>query len=422
MQYAKHVLPNGLRLLTITDPGLPTVTVMALVEAGSKYEHKEVNGISHFLEHMCFKGTSKRPGPRLIAEELDSLGAQYNAFTSQEFTGYYAKVARGKEETALEIVSDLYQNPLFDDGEINRERGVIIEEMNMYEDIPSRRVQDDILALMYGDQPAGWTILGDPAVIQRVTREDFIMYRGKHYLPQSTIIVVAGAIDPMQMRTHVEALTQALPQGEKESKLPVAVTQTAPRVAVRFKRSDQSHIVVGWHGYGVHNERNYATRVIATILGGTMSSRLWQKVREELGAAYYVRAGHDSYSDHGVFQMSAGLDTDRLPLVLSAMIGEVKRLVKDGITEEELARAKDSIIGTFAMGLERSDDMAEYYGLHEVLTGEVLTPEDFVSHIRAVTKEECDRVAREIFVNEHTNCAIIGPHKEVREFVPLLTL
>lgn len=422
MQYAKHVLPNGLRLITITDEALPTVTVMALVETGSKYEHKEVNGISHFLEHMCFKGTTKRPGTRLIAEELDSLGAQYNAFTSQEFTGYYAKVARGKEGKALEIVSDLYQNPLFDEAEINRERGVIIEEMNMYEDIPSRRVQDDILALMYGDQPAGWTILGDPNVIKTVTREDFLKYRGKHYLPQSTIIVVAGAVDPAVIRTQVEELTKALPAGEKEGKLSVNTTQTAPRATVRFKQSDQSHVVVSWHGYAVGDDRTYATRVLATILGGTMSSRLWQKVREELGAAYYVRAGHDAYTDHGVFQMSAGLDTDRLPLVLSAMIGEVRRLVQEGVTDVELTRAKDSITGTFAMGLERSDDMAEYYGLHEVLTGEALTPEDFVAHITAVTKEDIARVAQEIFKNEHCNCAIIGPHKDAQEFVPLLAL
>ncbi len=422
MQYEKHVLPNGLRLLTISDQSLPTVTVMALVEAGSKYERKEVNGISHFLEHMCFKGTTKRPGPRLIAEELDSLGAQYNAFTGQEYTGYYAKVARGKEAKALEIVTDLYQNPLFDEGEINRERGVIIEEMNMYEDIPSRRVQDDILALMYGDQPAGWTILGESAVIGRVTREDFLHYRGEHYLPQSTIMVVAGACDPKAICAQVEELTRSLPAGEKVAKVSVSTDQDTPRATVRFKQSDQSHVVVGWHGYALGDDRAYATRVLTTILGGTMSSRLWQKVREELGAAYYVRASHDAYSDHGVFQISAGLDTDRLPLVLSAMIGEVCRLVKEGVTDEELTRARDSITGTFVMGLERSDDLAEYYGLHEVVMGEMLAPEEFIARINAVTKEECTTVAQEIFVNEHANCAIIGPHKDAEQFVPLLTL
>lgn len=422
MQYKTELLPNGLRLLMVEDQSLPTVTVMALVATGSKYETKELNGISHFLEHLCFKGTTNRPGPRLIAEELDSLGAHYNAFTGQEFTGYYAKVAKGKELKALEIVSDLYQNPLFDAGEIDRERGVIIEEMNMYEDMPSRRVQDDILETMYGDQPAGWSIIGEKEIINRVTREDFIRYRSAHYLPQSTVIVVTGAFDSGTIRAKVEELTRAFPSGAKAEKFPVNTTQDGPRAHVRFKQSDQSHVVVGWHGYAFQDENNYAAKVLATVLGGTMSSRLWQKVREELGAAYYVRAGHDAFTDHGVFQISAGLDTKRLPQVLEAMVGEVRRLRDGGITPQELTRAKDSIVGTFAMGLERSDDLAEYFGLQEIMVGKIVAPEEFTKRISAVTAEDCAKVAQEIFVNKHVNLALIGPHTDDQSFVPLLTL
>lgn len=422
MKCSKEVLSNGLRLLLIPDTSLPTATVMALVSAGSKFETKDINGLSHFLEHMCFKGTTNRPGPRLIAEELDSLGAQYNAFTGQEYTGYYAKVAASKVSQALDIVADLYLNPLFDGAEIEREKGVIVEEMHMYEDMPNRRVQDDIMAVLYPNQPAGWSIIGEKEFIARATREDFVKYRSEHYLPQATVVVVSGNIDVSAIRARVAELFGSMPGGSKSDKMLTVVDQSAPRAAVRFKQSDQSHAVLAWHGYALSDDRSYPARVLGTILGGTMSSRLWQRVREELGAAYYVRAFHDPFSDHGVFQIAAGLDTKRLSLVLGVMMEEVRRMVKEPVSEVELARAKDSIVGNFLMGLERSDDLAEYYGLQEVLLGESITPEEYVSKISQVGSVDISRVAAELFTTAHSNLAVIGPHRDSDEFVPLLSV
>ena len=420
MAYTKHVLPNGLRLITVPRLDTPSVTVMVLVEAGSKYERAEENGLSHFLEHMCFKGTIKRPKPMQISAELDALGAQYNAFTSYEFTGYYAKVASSNAKKAIEIVSDLYLNPTFNPGEIEREKGVIIEEMNMYEDLPNRKVQDDAMALLYGDQPAGRSILGTKEIIRGVGKKDFIAYRAKHYLPQSTIVVISGSFKEKDIVTEVTRHFSKLKTDTKATKESVRDEQKSPRIFVRNKQSDQSHVVIAFRGYPVTHAKSYPVIVLANILGGTMSSRLWQVVRERLGAAYYVRAGHDALTDHGVFEISVGLDTSRINEVLRAITAEVSKLKRSLVGKEELARAKDSIIGRFLLGLERSDDIAEYYGLQEVIKGSMLTPEEYIHAIKQVSANELRIVAREILVTKHMNLAVIGPHKSDAPFVPLM--
>ena len=420
MSYTTHVLKNGLRLITVPRRDTPSVTVMVLVEAGSKYERAGENGISHFLEHMCFKGTVKRPKPMQISAELDALGAQYNAFTSYEFTGYYAKVASTNVRKAIEIVSDLYLNPTFNPKEIEREKGVIIEEMNMYEDLPNRKVQDDATALLYGDQPAGRSVLGTKEIIRGVNRKDFLAYRSEHYLPQSTIVVVSGSFREKDIVREVERHFNTLTHAVKRKKEPVRDTQHAPRVFVRSKKSDQSHVVIAFRGYPVTSAKSYAAMLLASILGGTMSSRLWQVVREKLGAAYYVRAGHEALTDHGVFEISAGLDTSRITEVLRAITGEISKLKRSPVSKEELSRSKDSIIGRFLLSLERSDDLAEYYGLQEVIKGSILTPEQYNRAIRRVSADELRAVAREIFVTAHMNLAVIGPHESDAPFVPLM--
>ncbi len=420
MAYTKHVLKNGLRLITVPRRGAESVTVMVLVKAGSKYENEEENGISHFLEHMCFKGTKKRPKSMQISAELDALGAQYNAFTSYEFTGYYAKVAPTNVKKALEIVSDLYLNPIFNLEEIEREKGVIIEEMNMYEDLPNRKVQDDMMTLLFGAQPVGRSILGTKEIIRAVKREDFLQYRAKHYLPQSTIVLVSGAFKESDIRRDVERLFSRLSGGVKGEKLPVDDRQSKPRVSVRTKASDQSHIVIAFRAYSAYDKRAYTATVLASILGGTMSSRLWQTVRERLGAAYYVRADHESLTDHGIFEITAGLDTSRITEVLTEIIKEVTKLKRSDVGKEELKRSKDSVIGRFRLGLERSDDIADFYGLQEVVKDSSVSPEEYIRAIKRVNAADLRAVAQDIFVTKHMNLAVIGPHENDAPFVPLM--
>ena len=387
-------------------------TILVLVEAGSKYETKEINGLSHFLEHMCFKGTKTRPRAIDIAGELDALGAEYNAFTSQEWTGYYAKVQSHQDDKAIDIISDLYLNPIFDSAEIEKEKGVIIEEINMYEDLPNRKVHDLFMSLLYGDQPAGWDIAGRKEVIRALNRENFLDYRGKHYLPNATVLVVAGTFDEKKMWQGIEKHFSSLNGGIKHDKLKTIEKQEKPEIFIKFKESDQTHLVLGCRAFDINDPRRYAIDVLADILGGGMSSRLFQRVREQLGAAYYVRAEANLFSDHGYFGVAAGVDHGKLEIVIKAILDELQKMRAEKVTDKELKKIKDHLVGRLLLGVETSDALASYYGGQEILRQEIVTPQELISKINNVTGEDIASVANYIFENEKLNMSIIGPFKE----------
>jgi predicted Zn-dependent peptidase len=418
----KIILPNGLRLLLAPQPASLASTVLVLVEAGSEYETKRQNGISHFLEHLMFKGTTKRPKPGMISAEFDSLGAEYNAFTGQEYTGYWAKAQRHKLPQIFDLVSDLYLNPTFDPGEIEKERGVVIEEINMFEDTPMRRVQDLFTQLVYGDQPAGWDIAGRKEVIRTLKRNDFIAYRSKHYVAPATLVVVAGAFSANEMKQSVRKLFGGLPHGRRVAKPKTTERQTRPQTLVRFKESDQSHLVIGTRAFSIFDDRRYALNVLADVLGGGMSSRLFHRVREELGAAYYVRAAAGLSLDHGYLEVSAGVDNKKIELVIRAILEELRRLSGTLVPPDELKKAKDHMIGNLLLGLETSDELASYYGGQEILTRSIIEPQVLLKRIQAVTAEDIRRVARSLFRNNGLNLALIGPFKKQAPFQKLLKL
>jgi predicted Zn-dependent peptidase len=420
--FKKTIFPNGLRVVTIPQPDVMAATVLVMVEAGSKYETKEWSGLSHFLEHMCFKGTTQRPTAMHIAGELDGLGAEYNAFTSHEYTGYYAKVEKFHIAKAIDLVTDLYLNPIFDPAEIEKEKGVIIEELNMYEDMPQRKIGDVFMHLLYGDQPAGWDVGGEKEIIRKLTKEDFLKYRGMHYLPSATTVVVAGAFDEKMALTQLEKLFGAMPAGAKQDKVPVREQQAAPAIELKFKQSDQTHLMLGFRAFSMFNERRFALEVLSDILGGGMSSRLFQKVREELGAAYYVRSGVDLLTDHGFIAAGAGVEHSKLKIVIQTILEEFKRLKTELVTDAELARAKSHLAGTFLLGLETSDALATFYGGNEALRKDIFAPEALVAQINAVTAQQIQAVAQDLFKQEHLNMAMIGPQKEKAEFEELLKL
>ena len=413
--HKKITLENGLRIILVPQPGNLAVTVSVLVEAGSKYETKEINGISHFLEHMVFKGTQKRPSTLAISSELDGIGASYNAFTSHEVTGYWAKARTSHFEKILDVVSDIYLNPLFDGKEIDKERGVIIEEINLIEDQPSSRVWDVFLDLLYGDQPAGWRILGPKENIQKITREDFLNYRNNHYLPKSTIITIAGNFNEQKAVDEVKKHFSDFKTGEKTSKIKVIESQSQPRVSVKYKDSDQTHLVLGFRAFGVFDDRRYPLGILSDILGGSMSSRLWQKVREQMGAAYYVRAGTDLLTDHGFFAVSAGVGNEKFEPVLRAILEELKKIKEEGVSSSELDMAKEHIIGKLTLGLETSDELAGFYGEQEILERKIETPEEIIKKIEAVKESDIISVAKDIFQNNKMNLALIGPFKKEEE-------
>lgn len=422
MQFNKKTLKNGLRIITVPMPDSPSITILITVETGSKYETKEINGLSHFLEHMVFKGTPKRPKAADISRELDSIGAVYNAFTSQEFTGYYAKSDKKHFHTVLDIVSDMYINPSFPEAEINKEKGVIIEEIRMYNDLPQRKVLEAFWELLFGDTPAGWSVLGTEENIRSFDREKLINYRNNHYVSSATTVVVAGDINEKIVLEKIEKAFADIKTGPKSPKMAVKESQNSPAVKVVFRETDQTHLVMGFRTFSLFDKRNHIMAVLSTILGGSMSSRLFSKMRDELGICYYVSSSHEPSTDHGVFSISAGLDNSRVEEGIKGILEECARLGKEEVGEAELRKAKDYIVGTTMLGLETSDERAEFCGFQETLKAKIEKLEEFEAKIRAVTAKEIKELAKETFANAKLNLAIIGKIKnpeDIRRYLQL---
>lgn len=398
----------------------PTVTVLVLVEAGSKYETKEVNGISHFLEHMCFKGTVKRPKAIDISRELDAIGSQYNAFTSQEYTGYYAKSDAKHFKKIFDIISDIYLNSTFPEVEMEKEKGVIIEEIHMYEDMPNRHVQDLMMTLLYGDQPAGWNIAGEKENILNMKRDDFTKYKKEKYVPEATTLVVAGQVTEKEVMKEVEKIFGNLRKTKKAKKEKVVEKQSKPKVLVKWKDTDQTHFVLCVRTFDLFNKANPVLSVLGGVLGGGMSSRLFQKLREEMGVGYYVRAYNDTYTDHGFFQISAGVDNKRVDEVIEAILEECRKLKKELVGKEELEKVKECLIGNMKLSLESTDDIANFYGGQELLKKKVKNADDKAKDLRKVTAKQVQDMARVIFKNDKLNLALIGPFKEKTRFQNIL--
>lgn len=414
------IFPNGLRLILAPQPSSPTATALILVKAGSEYETKPQNGISHFLEHLMFKGTARRPEPGAISEELDGLGAEYNAFTSQEFTGYWAKAEAAKLPQVFDLVGDLYLNPIFNPAEIEKERGVVIEEINMYEDTPTRRAQELFSNLVYGDQPAGWDIAGTKDIIRGLKREEIAAYREKHYVAPGTVAVVAGGFRRAEILRMAKRMFSGLPRAAPPRKPKTVVRQAKPRIFLKAKDSDQSHVVLGVPVFDLFDPRRHILELLGEVLGGGMSSRLFRRVRDELGAAYYIRAGAELFLDHGHFAVWTGVDHSKIDAVIRAVLEEMKRLADREVEPKELQKAKDHLIGGFVMHLETSDEVASFYGGEEITRGRLLHPEEVIAKMQKVGAGELRRLAKDIFLNRHLNLAVIGPAEGEDRFRKLL--
>lgn len=421
MNFKKQTLKNGLRIITVPMKDTSTATVLVLVEAGSKYETKDINGLSHFLEHMCFKGTKKRPMASDLSRELDSLGAQYNAFTSQEFTGYYAKAQSKKLPQLIDIIADLYVNPTFNEKEIEKEKGVIVEEINMYEDMPQRHVHDLFNELLYGDQPAGWNIAGTRENVRSMTRDHFVKYRDRHYVAKGTIVIVAGKFNESAVKKMLTKAFENISTAKKDTKVAVKEKQTEPAYVVKQKKTDQMHLVLGVRSYDVFSKKLPALNVLMCALGGGMSSRLFYRMRDEMGVCYYVRAGSDEFTDHGVISISAGVDKNRLVESVKAITEECRKLIETPISEQELRKVKDYLIGNMYLSLESSDSIADFFGMQEILKKSAKKPDDMAKQLEKVTARQVQEIAKELFQDRHLNLAVIGDVKDEKELKKALT-
>lgn len=416
----KKTFKNGLRIVTVPMKDNPTVTVLVLVGTGSDFETKKINGISHFLEHMCFKGTVKRPTAQMISHELDALGAQYNAFTDHEMTGYYAKSDSKNFKKIFDVVSDIYLNSTFPEAEMQKEKGVIVEEINMYEDMPARHVQDLFQEVLYGDQPAGWNIAGTKENVKNMTRDDFVKYKKAHYVAESTVIIVAGSVTTDEVQKEVAKHFANVHTSKKEKKVKTKDAQTKPNILVKFKETDQTHFVLGVRTFSLFDKRNSILSILGALLGAGMSSRLFNKLREEMGVAYYVRAYNDTSLDHGAFQISAGVNNARTEEVIAEVLKECKVLTTEKVSDRELAKVKSFMIGNMKLSLEATDDIANFYGMQELMKKEVKTLDEKIKAIEKVSSADIMKMAKLIFQTKHLNLAIIGPFKNESRFKKLL--
>jgi predicted Zn-dependent peptidase len=421
MQKAKKkIYKNGLRVVTIPMKENPTVTVLVLVGTGSNYEKKDINGISHFLEHMCFKGTVKRPNAKSISHELDGLGCQYNAFTSNEMTGYYAKGDPKNFKQIFDVVSDIYLNSTFPESEMEKEKGVIVEEINMYEDMPASHVQDLFDNVLYGDQPAGWSVLGTKENIFKMIRDNFVNYKNSHYVSSNTVIIVSGNITSDEVYKEVGKYFKDIKSTNKVNKIKTKEIQTNPNVLIKFKETDQTHFVMGVRTFPLSDKRNMILALLSGVLGAGMSSRLFIKLREEMGVAYYVRAHNSASLDHGSFQISAGVNNTRTEEVIKEILKECNLLITNKVSDEELNKVKSFIVGNMKMSLEATDDIANFYGSQELMKNEIKTLEEKIKEIKKVNSEDIQKMAKIIFKNKNLNLAIIGPFKNDSKFKEIL--
>ena len=421
--FKKTILPSGLRIITAPMQGTNTVTVLVLCGTGSDYEAREIGGISHFLEHMFFKGTEKRPTPESIKHELDGMGSISNAFTSHELTGYHIKAAKTYLGQSLDLLADIYKNPLLQAEEIERERQVIIEEMHKDRDTPTLYIWWVWEHLLYGDQPAGWDVIGEEKIIRSLTRKEFCDYFRHQYVAGNTAVIVAGNFDEQEtirtITTLFSGIREAAPARIKPS---LVEMQTAPALHLEYKESDQTHIALGFRAFAADHPRRYVAEVLAAILGGSWSARMWDRIREKLGLAYTVFTAHESYSNRGFLTTYAGVDHRNVEATIRAALEEYKKITEELVPAAELKRVKDYIRGTTLIGLEQSNAVASFVGTEEMVTGKPLTADEIFAIIDAITPEDIRAVACEIIRSETLNLAMIGPLKEKEAIRGILCL
>jgi len=416
--FQRDTLDNGLRVLTADLPYAQSVAVMVMLAAGSRYETAETSGIAHFAEHMFFKGTERRPTAREIAGEIDAIGGEFNAFTGKENTTYYVKCAAEHRDVALDVLVDMLRNARFVEEEIEREKGVIVEEMNMYYDTPRDYIGGVYEHLLWGDQPLGREIIGRKETIRDATRDTFKGYVDRWYRPSRMVVGVAGRIGDGLLERVQESLGDLADTdtGEPEATAPHA----NGRVKVSTKQSEQAHISLGVHSHPLDHPDRYALQLVATTLGGGMSSRLFTEVRERRGLAYYVYGLNHSYTDAGTLYTQAGVDIARIDDAVTTIAAELCKIAAEPLPGDELEKARNFAKGRFVLQLESPQGLMMFGLRKEVLERRLPDPEEIVRGLDAVTSDDVARVAGELIKSDRLRLAVIGPFDDAARFEALL--
>jgi predicted Zn-dependent peptidase len=418
--YKKTTLKNGLRIITVPQKESRAVTVLVMTGTGSKHEQKKFSGISHFAEHMMFKGTKKRKGPMKVSGVMDEIGGDMNAFTGEEYTGYYAKVDATHFDIAVDWISDIFINSTIPEAEVEKERGVIVEEIKMFDDNPMRNIGDAWRKALYGDQPAGWFIGGTKETVSSIKKEDILNYIHSQYTAKNTVVCVVGNIKEKKAIESIKKYFSRIPTEENIKKIPV-IEKTELNVYILDKKTKQTTMALGVRGYNHLHKDRYVMNIMAALLGGMMSSRLFDEIREKLGAAYYIGTYDEFESDTGSFSTFAGIDSSKLEIVIKTILKEYNKLTKVKVSEKELRKIKDYLRGKIILGMESLDAQASFYCTQELLRNRILPIEEIIKEIEKVKASDIMRVAKDIFKEERLNLAIIGPYKgREEEFKRLL--
>lgn len=424
MEAHKHTFNSGLRLITVPMPTLTSATICVWVNVGSRYEAESNAGISHFLEHMAFKGGKKYSNAKMVSETIDAIGAEYNAATSKDWTNFYIKTQTSFLEKAADVLSDMILSPKLDEEDIHRERGVILSEMDMYEDAPMYRINDIFDQLYFKGNTLGRDIIGYKKTVgETIKRADFIEFRKKHYHPQNMLITIAGGVTEEESIKLVSKYFDNVPKGpDKETFTNFNLNQTSPRIRLVEKKIEQAHMIIGFPGFNLGNENRYIESVLSTILGGGMSSRLFTEVREKRGLCYNIRAGSDHFVDCGNFSVYVGTDPNKSVEAIKVILSEIESLKNrvGKITKEELQKAKDYEKGHIALSLENTRTVGSYFGYEELLLERYSSIEEDFKGIDSVTEDQVCLMANEIFDTKKINLAIIGPFEDTKQFEKVL--
>jgi predicted Zn-dependent peptidase len=419
--FDRQELPNGLRVLTANMPTVQSVTCFIMLAAGSRYERPDNRGIAHFAEHMFFKGTANRPTAKDIATEVDAIGGEFNAFTGKEYTGYYIRCAAADRDQALEVLVDMIRNSKFDAEELEREKGVILEEMNMYFDTPRDYIGALYEELMFGSNPLGWETLGTRDTVKAATRETFLDYVETWYRPDRMVVGVAGNIGEGLLEKVTELLGDLEGRSEGGPAPAEIPNGDGPLVRVHHKASDQAHLCIGVPSYPIDHPDRYALQLLATVLGSGMSSRLFTEVRERRGLAYYVYAINHSYTDAGSLLSQAGVDINRVDEAITTIAAELRRIADEPVESDELEKARGLAKGRFVLSTESPQGLLMFGLRREVLEGRAAEPEEVLEALDAVGAEDVQRVAQDVIAKGGLRLALIGPFEDPAHFESLLS-
>lgn len=412
--------PTGLKLLVVPMRGTSAVTFFLAIRTGSRHEEPEIFGISHFLEHLFFKGSKKRPTARAIAQAIDGVGGEINAFTSKEWTAFYAKAASRHAALLVDVISDMVLRPRLDGDEITRERRVVIEEINMYEDTPMKSVGDFFEEVLFGRHALAHLILGTKDIIAKVPRATLEHYRARQYRARSAVACLAGDLDQREGFRLLRSALRAFPRGRAAPPVPFHRAYGRDRVRVKEKKTDQTHVVIGGPAVAFLHPDRPAVDLAAAILGGGMSSRLFLEVRERRGLAYAVRTTPEHLVDTGYVATQSGVDSQKALEAALVIVAEHARLGAQRVSARELTKAREYLKGKLLLALESSDEVAQFVALQELLLGRILTPDDVFRLLDAVRPADVQRVAQTYLHPRKLRLVAIGPGLRESDFARVL--